>query len=46
MIMRSQNKTVHYYVYDAIDPNQFESKEQFCDAIQNQYLAWQKQYLE
>lgn len=46
MIMRSQNKTVHYYVYDAIDPAQFESKEQFCDAMQDQYLAWQKQYLE
>jgi 1-acyl-sn-glycerol-3-phosphate acyltransferase len=45
-IMCSQNRTAHYYVYDAISPSEFKSKEQFCDHMQNRYLEWQKQYLE
>ncbi len=45
-IMRSQNRTAHYYIYDAIDPTQFESKEAFCTYVQNCYLEWQKRYLD
>lgn len=45
-IMRSKNRTANYYIYDAIDPTQFESKEAFCNYVQNCYLAWQKRYLD
>lgn len=45
-IMRSSNKTAHYYVFDAIDPNKFESKELLCHHVQTLYLEWQKKYLE
>jgi len=46
IILRSQNKTAHYYLYDAISPDAFESKEAFCDYVQNCYLNWQKRYLD
>ncbi|CAF2233429.1 unnamed protein product, partial [Rotaria magnacalcarata] len=46
LIMRSQNRTANYYIYDAIDPKQFESKKAFCNYVQNCYLQWQKQYLD
>lgn len=46
MIMRSQNRTVNYYVYDAVDPSQFASKDIFCEAMQNRYLTWQQRYLD
>lgn len=45
-IFRSPNKTVHYYVFDALDPAGFGTKEEFCEYVQNLYLQWQAQYLE
>lgn len=45
-IMTSQNRTANYYVYDAIHPSQFQSKEDYCQAVQDMYLNWQKQFLE
>jgi len=45
-IANSANKTANYYVFDAIDPKQFNSKETLCEYVQNLYLKWQKQYLE
>ncbi len=45
-IMNSPNKTANYYVFDAIDPKQFESKEILCNHVQDLYLKWQAKYLE
>ncbi len=45
-IMRSPNKTANYYVFDAIDPKQFEDKEVLCHYVQDLYLKWQAKYLE
>lgn len=45
-IWRSPNKNVNYYVFDAIDPKQFENKEELCGHVENLYLKWQSQYLE
>lgn len=45
-IWRSPNKNANYYVFDAIDPKQFESKEALCSHVENLYLTWQAKYLE
>lgn len=45
-IALSQNKTANYYVFDAIDPKQFETKETFCTYVEKLYLQWQAKYLE
>jgi 1-acyl-sn-glycerol-3-phosphate acyltransferase len=44
--MTAQNRRANYYVYDAIDPKDFSSKETFCEHVQNLYLEWQKRYLD
>ena len=44
-IMTSQNRRAHYYLYDAIDPKKFNSKEEYCQFLQDQYLKWQDEYL-
>lgn len=46
MIMRAQNRRVNYYIYDAISPVQFSSKEEYCEYVQNLYVEWQKRYLD
>lgn len=46
MIFKAQNRRVNYYVYDAIDPCNFTSKEALCEYVQNLYLDWQKRYLD
>lgn len=46
MILTAKNHRANYYVYDAIDPKQFSSKEAFCEYVQNLYLEWQKRYLD
>ncbi len=46
MILRAQNKRANYYVYDAILPSSFTSKEAYCDYVQNLYLDWQQRYLD
>lgn len=45
MIVRAKNPTAHYFVFDPIYPDQFESKEAFCDHVQSLYLQWQNKYL-
>ena len=42
----TQNSTANYYVFDAIDPEQFESKEEFTDYAWQLYKCWEKKYLE
>ncbi len=46
MILTSQNRRANYYVYDAINPADFPTKEVLCEHVQNLYLHWQKRYLE
>lgn len=46
MILRAQNHRVNYYVFDAIDPKQFASKEALCEHVQDLYLTWQNRYLD
>lgn len=46
MILCARNHRVNYYIYDAIDPQQFTSKEAFTEYVQNLYLDWQKRYLD
>jgi len=45
-IIRAPNRTANYYVFDALDPTQFESKENFCQHVEQLYLQWQAKYLE
>lgn len=45
-IITSQNKTVNYFVHDAVYPAQFNSKQEYCEYMQDLYLGWQKQYLD
>ena len=44
--LNTQNNTVNYYVFDAIDPAQFDNKEEYTDYVWNLYIKWQKKYLE
>lgn len=44
--MTAQNNRANYYVYDAIDPKQFSSKEEYNQYVYNLYLAWQARYLD
>jgi lyso-ornithine lipid O-acyltransferase len=44
--LNTQNSTANYYVFDAIDPRQFENKEDFTEYTWNLYNKWQEKYLE
>jgi 1-acyl-sn-glycerol-3-phosphate acyltransferase len=44
-IFMSRNPRTNYYIYDPIDPKQFEDKDAFCQYVQNLYLHWQDRYL-
>jgi 1-acyl-sn-glycerol-3-phosphate acyltransferase len=44
-ILTSKNGTAHYYIFDLVYPDKFESKEALCEYVQNLYLAWQQKYL-
>lgn len=46
MIFSAQNHRVNYYVYDAIYPHQFTSKEMFAAYVETCYLNWQNRYLD
>ncbi len=46
IIMTAPNRRANYYVYDAIDPMQFSSKEALCEHVQALYLKWQQRYLD
>jgi len=45
-MMKSSNKVVNYYVFDAINPTLFKDKQALCAYTQELYLEWQKKYLE
>lgn len=44
--LSTNNHTANYYVFDAIDPAQFDSKEAFTEYTWKLYKNWQKKYLE
>ena len=44
-ILRSKNKRVNYYVFDAISPDGFSDKAQYAEQVHKKYLLWQKEYL-
>lgn len=41
----SRNSSANYYVYDAIDPKEFDDKEQYMNHVHQMYLQWQEKYL-
>lgn len=41
----TRNNRANYYVFDAIDPNQFADKEQYMNYVHQLYLQWQDKYL-
>ncbi len=45
-IMTSQNRRVNYYVYDAVYPSQFNTKQEYTQYMQDLYLDWQKRYFD
>ena len=45
-IITAQNKQVNYYVYDALYPTQFSTKEEYATHVHTLYLGWQAKYLE
>ena len=45
-MMMSQNNRVNFYQYDAIDPKQFSSKEDYNAYVHYLYLQWQERYLD
>lgn len=44
--MSAPNNRANYYVFDAIEPGQFSSKEEYNTHVYNLYLQWQTKYLE
>jgi 1-acyl-sn-glycerol-3-phosphate acyltransferase len=44
--MTTQNNRANYYVYDAIDPQQFPDKESYSRHVHALYLEWQARYLD
>ncbi len=45
-IMRAPNRDANYYVFDAIYPDAFESKQAYLDFVHRLYLQWQARYLD
>ena len=45
-MLTTQNNHVNYYLYDAIYPENFSSKEEFNNHVHELYLKWQSRYLE
>ena len=41
----SQNNSVNYYLYDAIDPKQFNTIEEYNHHVHSLYVTWQEKYL-
>lgn len=44
--LNTENSTANYYMFDAIDPAQFSTKEEFTDYTWHLYKKWQAKYLE
>jgi len=45
-MMVTQNNRVNYYLYDAIYPDKFASKEDYNKHVHQLYMEWQNRYLE
>lgn len=45
-IMTAKSNLATYYVFDAVYPENFKDKEEFTTHMHNQYLDWQKIYLD
>ncbi|MDH5547328.1 MAG: 1-acyl-sn-glycerol-3-phosphate acyltransferase [Gammaproteobacteria bacterium] len=43
--MTSRNNRANYYVFDPIDPKQFDDKEEYMNYVHQLYLKWQDKYL-
>jgi 1-acyl-sn-glycerol-3-phosphate acyltransferase len=44
--MLSNNNRANYHLYDAFDPKDYQDKESYCQSVYEQFLIWQKKYLE
>ncbi len=44
--IRTQNHRANYYVFDAIDPADFDDKVAYAEHVRKMYMQWQKKYLE
>jgi lyso-ornithine lipid O-acyltransferase len=45
-ILRSPNRTAHYYIFDPLYPEQFASRGAYSDHVYALYKTWQQRYLE
>ena len=43
-IFKAGDKSVNYYVHDAIFPNQFNDIEHYITSVHSRYLQWQEEY--
>lgn len=42
----TQNNRANYFVFDALEPSSFSSKEEYMHHVHNLYIQWQSKYLE
>lgn len=45
-IMNSRNNRANYYLFDAIDPSQFDDKVSYCNYVYSLYQGWQERFLD
>lgn len=45
-VIRAKNNRANYYLYDAIEPDQFEDKKVYMEHVYKLYLSWQARYLD
>lgn len=45
-LLNITNNRANYHVFDAIDPADFDDKVSYCEHVHQQYLQWQKTYLD
>lgn len=45
-MVTSRNRRANYYVFDAISPGAFDSKEAMAQQLRARYIEWQQKYLE
>lgn len=45
-IMTARNNRANYYLFDAIDPAQFDDKVSYCEYVYSLYLDWQQRFLD
>lgn len=45
-LMTAKNNRANYYLYDAIEPDQFKDKKAYMEHVHKLYLNWQARYLD